>query len=243
MLKKEQQFVLFSDGTEDDMHLCIIEGYFKTKGDVACDHRRRPKRKQMPFEYAVVLTGGIATGKSSVMNILSLYGFRFIDADEIAHQILDEQYQMIAEMFGADLIANNKVDRKALGTIVFADRAKRKQLEALLHPLIYDEIERQAVIQDRLQEPYIIDIPLFFEGGRYPIEKSLVVYTTEAQQLERLMKRDGYNEEDARNRIESQMDLEEKRKRATYIIDNSGDLNQLQHECKRVKEQILGDFK
>ena len=197
----------------------------------------------MAFEYAVVLTGSIATGKSSVIKILSGYGFHFIDADKIAHQILDKQYQTIAEMFGAELIVNNKVDRKALGAIVFADPEKRKELEALLHPLIYDEIERQAVIQDRLQEPYIIDIPLFFEGGRYPIEKSLVVYTTQAQQLERLMQRDGYNKEDALKRIESQMDIDEKQKRATYVIDNSGDLNQLQHECKRVKEQILGDFK
>lgn len=197
----------------------------------------------MAFEYAVALTGGIATGKSSVKNILSGYGFYFIDADKIAHQILDEQYQTIAEMFGAELIANNKVDRKALGAIVFTDAAKRKELEALLHPLIYDEIERQAVIQDRLQKPYIIDIPLFFEGSRYPIEKSLVVYTTQSQQLERLMQRDGYNEEDALKRIASQMDIEEKQKRATYIIDNSGDLKQLQQECERVKEQILGDFK
>ncbi len=197
----------------------------------------------MAFEYAVALTGGIATGKSSVVKILSCYGFHFIDADKIAHQILDEQHQRIAEMFGVDLITNNKVDRKALGAIVFADRAKRMELEALLHPLIYDEIERQAVIQDRLQKPYIIDIPLFFEGGRYPIEKSLVVYTTQAQQLERLMQRDGYNEEEACSRIASQMDIGQKRKRATYVIDNSGDLNQLQHECERVKEQILGDFK
>jgi len=178
-----------------------------------------------------------------VMKILSLYGFHFIDADKIAHQILDEQYQTIAEMFGAGLIANSKVDRKALGAIVFEDPAKRKELEALLHPLIYDEIERQAVIQDRLQKPYIVDIPLFFEGGRYPIEKSLVVYTTQAQQLERLMQRDGYNEEDARKRIASQMELSKKRKRATYVIDNTGDLKQLQHECERIKEEILGDFR
>lgn len=197
----------------------------------------------MAFEYAVALTGGIATGKSSVMKILSLYGFHFIDADKIAHQILDEQYQTIAEMFGVDLIANNKVDRKALGAIVFADPAKRKELEALLHPLIYDEIERQAVIQDAFQEPYLIDIPLFFEGGRYPIEKSLVVYTTKEQQLKRLMQRDGYNKEDALKRIKSQIDVNEKRKRATYVIDNSGDLKQLQAECERVKEQILGDFR
>jgi dephospho-CoA kinase len=197
----------------------------------------------MAFEYAVVLTGSIATGKSSVIDIFLSDGFYVIDADKVAHQILDEQQQEIAQLFGVDLIVNNKVDRKALGDIVFTDPAKRKTLEALLHPLIYDEIERQAVEQDKLKTPYIIDIPLFFEGGRYPIERSIVVYTTKEQQLKRLMQRDGYNTEDALKRIETQIDVDEKRKRATYIIDNSGDLEQLQQECERVKEEILGDFK
>jgi len=211
----------------------------------------------MAFEYAVALTGSIATGKSSVMKILSLYGFYFIDADKIAHQILDEQYQKIAQLFGGDLVKNDKVDRKSLGTIVFADPAKRKALEALLHPLIYDEIEKQATEQDKFKKPYIIDIPLFFEGGRYPIERSLVIYTTKEQQLKRLMQRDGYNTEqqlkrlmqrdgynteDALKRISTQIDVDEKRKKATYIIDNTGDIEQLQQECERVKEQI-GDFK
>jgi len=196
----------------------------------------------MAFEYAIALTGGIATGKSSATIILSLYGFRFIDADKIAHQILDEQYLKIAEIFGRSLVKDCKVDRKALGTIVFSDPLKRKELEALLHPLIYDEIERQAIEQERFKKPYIIDIPLFFEGGRYPIERSLVVYTTKEQQLQRLMQRDGYHQKEALKRIESQMDIEEKQKRATYIIDNSGDLKQLQYECERVKEQILKDF-
>ncbi|MCD6654073.1 MAG: dephospho-CoA kinase [Sulfurovum sp.] len=196
----------------------------------------------MSFKYAIALTGGIATGKSSATIILSLYGFRFIDADKIAHKILDEQHLGIAEMFGKDLVLNNKVDRKKLGSIVFADSARRKALESLLHPLIYQEIEQQAHIEEQFQRPYIIDIPLFFEGGRYPIEKSLVVYTTREQQLQRLMQRDKYNQIEASNRIDSQMSIEEKRKKAIYVIDNSGDLRQLQHECERAKEAILKDF-
>ena len=197
----------------------------------------------MAFDYAVVLTGSIATGKSSVVDILLSDGFHVIDADKVAHHILDGQHQKIAQEFGADLIKNDKVDRKALGAIVFADTAKRKMLESLLHPLIYDEIVRQAIEQDRSKKPYIIDIPLFFEGGRYPIERSIVVYATKEQQLKRLMQRDGYNTEDALNRIETQIDVEKKRKKATYVIDNTGDLKQLQQECERVKEEILGDFK
>ena len=193
----------------------------------------------MAFKYAVVLTGSIATGKSTVSKLLASMGFDIIDADQIAHKILDEQHQTIADMFGKGLIKKDKVDRKSLGAIVFADSVKRKQLEDLLHPLIYDEIERLSGQQDLLKKPYFIDIPLFFEGERYPIEKSLVIYTTQAQQLERLMSRDGYSKEEALERIRTQIPVEEKRKRATYVIDNSGTLTQLKEECERVKEEIL----
>ena len=142
-------------------------------------------------------------------------------------------------MFGEVLMHDGSVDRKALGEIVFSDSEKRKALESLLHPLIYDEIERLSMQQDLLKKPYFIDIPLFFEGERYPIEKSLVVYTTEAQQLERLISREGYSKEEALGRIKTQIPVEEKRKRATYVIDNSGTLTQLKQECERVKEEIL----
>jgi dephospho-CoA kinase len=195
----------------------------------------------MAFKYAIALTGSIATGKSSTVKLLEASGFHIIDADKIAHKILDEQHQVIAEKFGEALVYEGKVDRKALGAIVFSDNTKRKELEALLHPLIYHEIERLSIEQDRLGKPYFIDIPLFFENKRYPIEKSLVVYTTEEQQLERLMQREGYTKEEALNRIQAQIPVEEKRKMATYVIDNSGTLTQLKKECERVKEEILND--
>ena len=196
----------------------------------------------MAFKYAVVLTGGIATGKSTATTLLSLYGFRFIDADKITHQILDASSDKIADLFGSEYVAGGKVDRAKLGKLVFADKVRRHELEALLHPLIYDEIAHQSVEQDRFGKPYIIDIPLFFEGDRYPIDKSIVIYTPREKQLERLMKRDGYSEKEALRRIDSQMDIEEKRERATYVIDNSGDLKQLQRECDRVKDETLSAF-
>jgi len=195
----------------------------------------------MAFKYAIALTGSIATGKSSTVKLLSASGFHIIDADKIAHQILNEQHQAIAELFGETLVSEGQVDRKALGAIVFADSNKRKALESLLHPLIYKEIERLSAEQDKWGKPYFIDIPLFFEGGRYPIEKSLVVYTTKEQQLERLMQREGYSKEEALNRIQTQVPVEEKRKLASYVIDNSGTLTQLEKECERVKEEILND--
>jgi dephospho-CoA kinase len=196
----------------------------------------------MAFKYAVVLTGGIATGKSTATTLLSLYGFRFIDADKITHQILDASSDKIADLFGSEYVAGGKVDRAKLGKLVFADKVRRQELEALLHPLIYDEIARLSEEQDRFKKPYIIDIPLFFEGDRYPIGKSIVIYAPREKQLERLMKREGFSEEEALRRIESQMDIEEKRKRATWVIDNSGNLKQLQQECDRVKDEILSAF-
>jgi dephospho-CoA kinase len=196
----------------------------------------------MAFKYAIALTGGIASGKSSVTTLLSLFGFRFIDADKIAHEMLDNNAQNIASSFGEQFVVNGKVNRKALGVEIFASKEKRVKLEQLLHPLIFEEIKRQSIIQDEFKYPYIIDIPLFFETSRYPIEKSLVVYTPKQMQLSRLMNRDKLDEIQAIQRIESQMSIEEKRVKATYLIDNSKNLKWLQSECERVKEDILRDF-
>ncbi len=195
----------------------------------------------MAFKYAIALTGSISTGKSTVLKYFTSFGFHSIDADHIAHEVLEKQSDNIAELFGKSLIVEGKVDRKALGKIVFSDVRKRKMLEALLHPLIYNEIEVLSAKEDLLGKPYLVDIPLFFEGGRYPIEKSLVVYATQTQQLDRLIHREGYTREEALARINTQISVEEKSKMATYVIDNSGTLTQLKQECERVKEEILND--
>ncbi len=196
----------------------------------------------MLFKYAIALTGSISTGKSSAVELLKQSGFHVIDADSVAHQVLDEQHQAIAQTFGDKYVKEGKVDRKSLGSMIFADQKKRKMLEALLHPLIYARITEKATQLDKRAEPYIVDIPLFFEGGRYAIESVIVVYAKKEQQLKRLMEREGYSEKEALLRIEAQIDIEEKRKNAIYVIDNSGDLKQLQYETERIKEKILGDF-
>jgi len=195
------------------------------------------------FSYAVVLTGSIATGKSTAAGILKTLGFDIIDADSVAHKVLNQEHKSIASLFGAHLVNNREVDRKALGKIVFSDEKNRKALEALLHPLIYTEIERLSNTLDQKHQPYLIDIPLFFETTRYPIEKSIVVYTPEALQEERLIQRDNATAVEAQKRMGMQISIEEKIKKASYVIDNSGTLAQLERECKRVKDEILKDFK
>ncbi len=195
------------------------------------------------FKYAIVLTGGIATGKSTVANFFVSDEFTVIDADKVAHEMLALHQEKIAELFGDNYIKEGRVDRKALGSLIFSNKEEKLRLEGLLHPLIFEEIKKQASEQDKLKKPYLIDIPLFFESKRYPIEKNIVVYTPRYKQLERLMERDGSSIKEAQQRIASQIDIEEKKHLGTYIINNSQDLKHLQQEYDRIKKEILDSFK
>jgi dephospho-CoA kinase len=197
----------------------------------------------MAFKYAVVLTGGIATGKSTVAKIFKAYGFEIIDADKIAHKMLDLHHEDIAELFGSDYVENGKVLRKKLGTLIFGNNEEKLRLEALLHPLIFSEIEEQSMRLDLVKKPYLVDIPLFFESNRYDIENVIVVYVPQKIQLERLMHRDNSRKEDAQSRIDAQMDIEEKKHKATYVINNEGNLKNLKNLCDKVKNKIIDDYK
>ena len=192
----------------------------------------------MAYQYAIALTGGIATGKSTVASLLGLNGLRIIDADTIAHQILDENSDWIVNRFGKQYLKGHKVNRPELGKLIFSDPEAKKELEAFLHPKIRAAIEEASEKQDLLKYPYLIDIPLFFETSSYPIKNSVVVYTPKALQLERFIKRNGFTQEESLRRIESQMDIEEKRSRATWVIDNSSNLKHLQQECEKFVDEI-----
>ena len=191
-----------------------------------------------PYEYAIALTGGIATGKSTVASLMKLHGIAVIDADAIAHELLDIHHDKIAQMFGEEFVRKGRVLRTNLGKVIFSDETKKKELEAFIHPLIRVEIEKRAAEYDSREFPYLIDIPLFFENGAYDIKDSVVVYTPPAVQLERYKKRNELTEEEAMVRINSQMGIDEKKERATWIIDNSTTLKHLQAECEAFVDRI-----
>ncbi|MGB0990075.1 MULTISPECIES: dephospho-CoA kinase [Arcobacteraceae] len=191
------------------------------------------------FKNAIALTGGISTGKSTVCNLFKLHGFLIIDADEIAHKLLDENSAKIAEMFGSQYVENGKVLRKELGKIIFTNEDNKLKLESLLHPLIKDEIVKRSRLFESQDKPYFIDIPLFFEKMHYPIPRSLVVYTPKDLQVQRLMKRDNISEEEALVKISNQWDIEKKKELADMVIDNSKNLKNLQDEVERIIEEII----
>lgn len=196
----------------------------------------------MAFKYAIALSGGIATGKSTVASLLSLNGMRVIDADAISHDILDASCEWVRENFGDEFVDGASVNRSKLGTLIFSDSVAKKKLESFLHPKIRAEIEQRSIKQDSFMFPYLIDIPLFFESGAYDIKESVVVYVPKELQLERFIKRNGFSREESLRRIESQMDIEEKKKRAIWVIDNSGDLKHLQRECEEFVEKIKAKY-
>ncbi|WP_033917061.1 dephospho-CoA kinase [Campylobacter sputorum] len=187
----------------------------------------------MKYKYAIVLTGCIASGKSSVANILKLYGFKVIDADEISHNILDELASQIAQIFGKEFVDGKKVNRKKLGEYVFKDKFELTRLENLLHPKIKERIYKLADELEKTNFPYFVDIPLFYEKKNYDFNKVVVVYTPKQTVLKRLIKRDKIDEKNALQRLNLQIDIEEKRKTADFVIDNSGDLKHLNAQIEK----------
>ncbi len=185
------------------------------------------------FEHAIALTGGIATGKSTVSQLLLKEGFDIIDADKVAHTMLDMHADGIADLFGEEYVEEGRVNRKKLGSIIFNNPENRTKLESFLHPLIHAEIARQSQALEKKKKPYIVDIPLFFETKNYDIEKVALVYAPLKMQRERLIKRDGFSVEEANSRIDSQISIELKKEKSSFIIDNSQDLDHLQDEVER----------
>ena len=193
----------------------------------------------MAYKYAIALTGSIATGKSTVASLLALNGMRVIDADTISHEILDASNSWVAQTFGEEYLTNStKVNRSKLGEYIFSNAEAKRTLEEYLHPKIRAEIEKRSEKQDSFKFPYLIDIPLFFENGNYDIKESVVVYTPKEIQIERFMKRNGYSKEDSLKRIATQLPIDEKRERATWVIDNSKNLKHLQNEVESFVEKI-----
>lgn len=187
----------------------------------------------------VGLTGGIASGKSALAKLLSERGIPVIDSDTIARDLVapgSEALSEIARALGSEVVApDGGLDRKRVGQIVFADDAKRKTLENILHPRIMAEQDRWL---DRIEEAgespvAVVEAALMIEsGGSKRFDLVVVVNCGEAQQIERFMERAGMDEAAARARIEAQMPLSEKVKLADRVVENRGSLPDLAAEAE-----------
>ena len=188
------------------------------------------------------LTGGIATGKSTVSDMFKDYGIPVVDTDEIAYDLLKKgsaSYDEVVTLFGNEILnTNGEINRKKLGKSIFNDNNLRKKLNDIIHPKIKSVTMTEVKMHEELGDQIIvIDVPLLFETNFAElVDKSIVVYTTPELQIERLIDRDSITKEYALMKIESQIPIEEKVKLADYVIDNSKSILTTKKEFNKIIE-------
>lgn len=190
------------------------------------------------------LTGGIASGKSTVANILKEKGIPIVDADIIAREVVEkgsETLNKLVETFSPAILHNDgSLDRAALGSIIFHNEEKRQLLNSIMHPSIRKRMKEKTA--QYLQEGYsvvVMDIPLLFESKlTHLVDKTIVVYVDEEVQLKRLMERNTLSKDEALARIHSQMPLKEKKNLADFVIDNNGSLNETTTQLQEIIQKI-----
>lgn len=200
-----------------------------------------------PF-LLVGLTGGIATGKSTVSALLRELGAEIIDADLLAREVVEPGEPALGEIvaeFGPGVLdAEGRLDRKALGAIVFADPERRRTLEAITHPRIRDRFMRRLgdLAARGFRGVAVFDAAVMIESGNYRnMDRLVVVVTDEPTQIARLMARDGIGRDEALRKIRSQMPLADKAKLADYAVDNSGTPEATAERVRAVYQALLAD--
>ncbi|HZW53241.1 MAG TPA: dephospho-CoA kinase [Candidatus Elarobacter sp.] len=195
----------------------------------------------------VGLTGGIATGKSTVSEILARLGAILVDADQLAREVVAPGEPALAKVvreFGDVLRPDGTLDRKKLAAIVFAEPSRRKRLEAILHPAIRARFDARldALTREGFEGIVVFDAPVMIESGGYKnMDRVIVVVTDEVIQRARLVARDA-DAADGERRIASQMPLAEKAKLADYVIDNTGDRAATEARTREVHAALVRDL-
>lgn len=188
---------------------------------------------------SIAIVGNIASGKSTVENVLRKKGYKVFDSDIIAHEVLDDLSEKILEAFkDYDISENGRISRQKLGALVFDDKNLKEKLENIVHPEIKDRLKK--IFEENKLEKYIfVSIPLLFEvGWRNLFDKILFIYTEDKIRLNRLMQRNNFTKDDALARIKSQLPQEEKVKVSDFIINNNHSIDVLQKYIERFIIQL-----
>lgn len=199
--------------------------------------------------YLVGLTGGIATGKSTVTSILRSLNVEVIDADQVARDVVEPgtaAWKKIRREFGTDVILENgQIDRPLLGRIVFSDPARRKLLNSITHPEIYRAIGWKCLQLFLSGHQFVVvDVPLLYETkAMLPyMTKVIVVSCSPEQQLQRLMKRNDFDEQEAESRIRAQLPLSEKCAMADFVVDNRKDEDNTRRQVEDIVAKLQSSY-
>ena len=190
------------------------------------------------------LTGGAGTGKSTVSDMLRKLGAVVIDADEAAHAVYEPGspgFDSVVREFGDAYVRDGRIDRPRLGDLVFRDESARHRLNAIVHPLVREWMAARTAEAALSDAGVVVQaVPLLFENGLERLYSTLVlVYVPEDVQLRRLVEGRGLSRDRARGMISAQMPIDEKRKLAHHVIDNSGSVDSTRKQVERLWEQSL----
>lgn len=193
---------------------------------------------------SIVLLGGIASGKSRVASLFEELGATILDADSIAHELLETKdvRALIGEAFGAEFIANNQVDRKKLAADVFSDKDKLKILEGILHPRVFARLteETQKLSTMKTRQVVLFDVPLAAETGMLDsVDLVVFVDTDEAIRIKRAVETRGWTAEELLRRERNQWPLEKKREAATHTVRNSQTVAEAREDVRRIWNQSI----
>ncbi|WAC07062.1 MAG: dephospho-CoA kinase [Thermodesulfobacteriota bacterium] len=193
----------------------------------------------------VGLTGGIASGKTTIADMFKKEGAYIIDIDMISREVVKPgkpAWGEVVHIFGKEVLNEDQtLNRKKVGDIVFSDAEKRKKLEDIIHPEIAKErlIKINEIAKKNDRAIVIIDVPLLIETNKQDtVDKVVLVYTSPQGQVERMVKRDGFSLEEANNRLAAQMPIEKKKKFAHFIITNDGPCEKIQKEVKKIFREL-----
>lgn len=197
--------------------------------------------------FIVGVTGGVASGKTTVSKIFEEEGAYLLDADLMARELVQPSspaWEELVEVFGEEILQEDgKIDRRRLAARVFSDSSQRRLLNGILHPRIKEEMEKRTREIERKDPEAIVvfDAPLLVETGFYrEVDRVVVVVSREAQQIERQEERAGVSEEQTRWIISSQMPTEEKVKVADFVISNDGSLEETRRRAREIFQEIKG---
>lgn len=190
------------------------------------------------------ITGGIASGKTTVDQMIIKLGYKVIDSDEIAHELLRKQaiISKLSLLFGQEILEDGHIDRKRLGELTYHSPAKLSQLNSIIHPLVREQIKKELA-KYPLEQLVFVDVPLLFEANmEHDFDYIMVVYIPEKLQLERLMTRDAITSQYAITKMSRQLSIEEKITKADFIVYNDGTLEatskQVETIIRRIKDEI-----
>ena len=188
----------------------------------------------------ISITGGVGSGKSEVLRILrDEFGAGIIMADEVAHQLMEpgmEGFRQVADLLGPSILAEDgTIDRKKMAERIFKDRAAVAAVNAIVHPLVWDEIRRQISVSDR--DLMVVEAALFDEEHNAMFDEIWYIYTSEENRIRRLMASRGYTEEKCRGIMKNQAAEADYRRFATRVIDNNGSAKDLRAQLEKILDR------